>query len=57
MTSVALHIQQRTLTRVVYQCEHHELTLSCRSPELGEHVLYVATPTNDLYRVQYSYSS
>ena len=52
---IQIHTQKRTLTGVVYQCEHSEPTLSCRGPEPGEHVLYVATPSNDLYRLQYRY--
>lgn len=52
---IQIHTQYRTLTGVVYQCEHSEPTLSCRGPEPGEHVLYVATLTNDLYRLQYTY--
>ncbi|MFH5802183.1 hypothetical protein [Haladaptatus sp. CMAA 1911] len=52
---IQIHTRKRTLTGIVYQCEHSEPTLSCRGPEPGEHVLYVATPSNDLYRLQYSY--
>ena len=52
---IQIHTQRRTLTGIVYQCEHFEPTLSCRGPEPGEHVLYVATPSHDLYRVQYCY--
>ncbi|WP_435158630.1 hypothetical protein [Haladaptatus sp. DFWS20] len=52
---IQIHTQQRTLTGVVYQCEHSEPTLSCRGPEPGEHVLYIATPTHDLYRLLFAY--
>jgi hypothetical protein len=52
---IQIHTQKRTLTGIVYQCEHSEPGLSCRGPEPGEHVLYVATPTHDLYRLQYAY--
>ncbi|WP_227376256.1 hypothetical protein [Haladaptatus halobius] len=52
---IQIHTYKRTLTGIVYQCEHSEPTLSCRGPEPGECVLYVATPTNDLYRLQYYY--
>jgi hypothetical protein len=44
-----------TLTGIIYQCDHRELEFTCRGPEPGEHVLYVATPTHDLYRLQYRY--
>ncbi|WP_227355764.1 hypothetical protein [Haladaptatus salinisoli] len=52
---IQIHTQKRTLTGIIYQCEHREPELSCRGPEPGEHVLYVATPCHDLYRLQYSY--
>ncbi|ODR82777.1 hypothetical protein BG842_23895 [Haladaptatus sp. W1] len=52
---IQINTEKRTLTGVIYQCDHHEPTLTCRGPEPGEHVLYVATPSNDLYRLQYSY--
>jgi hypothetical protein len=52
---IQIHSETCTLTGVVYQCEHHDPFLTCRGPEPGEHVLSVATPTNDRYRVQYRY--
>jgi hypothetical protein len=52
---IQIHTEKRTLTGIIYQCEHSEPQLSCRGPEHGEHVLYVATPSNDLYRLLYSY--
>ncbi|WP_266080614.1 hypothetical protein [Haladaptatus caseinilyticus] len=52
---IQIHTEQRTLTGVVYQCEHSEPELTCRGPEPGEHVLYVATPTHDLYRLLFAY--
>ncbi|GAA0259972.1 hypothetical protein ACFFQF_20990 [Haladaptatus pallidirubidus] len=52
---IQIHTQKRTLTGVVYQCDHSEPELTCRGPEPGEHVLYVATLTHDLYRLQYAY--
>ncbi|ODR80180.1 hypothetical protein BG842_02785 [Haladaptatus sp. W1] len=45
----------RTLTGIVYQCDHREPEFTCRGPEPGEHILYVATPTHNLYRLQYRY--
>ncbi|WP_266082717.1 hypothetical protein [Haladaptatus caseinilyticus] len=52
---IQIHTEQRTLTGVVYQCDHSEPELTCRGPDPGEHVLYVATPTDDCYRLQYTY--
>ncbi|WP_435158089.1 hypothetical protein [Haladaptatus sp. DFWS20] len=52
---IQIHTEKRTITGVVYQCDHSEPELTCRGPEPGEHVLYVATPTHDCYRLQYSY--
>lgn len=52
---IQIRTQHRTLTGVVYQCDHCEPTLTCRGPEPGEHILYVATPCHDLYRLQYTY--
>ena len=53
--SIQIHTQNRTLTGIVYQYEHHDPQLTCRGPEPGEYLLYVATPTNDRYRLQYAY--
>ncbi|WP_231188576.1 hypothetical protein [Haladaptatus sp. DYF46] len=53
--TIQIHTKRRTLMGIVYQCEHSKPTLSCRGPEPGEHVLYVTTPSNDLYRLQYCY--
>ncbi|WP_227380936.1 hypothetical protein [Haladaptatus halobius] len=53
--SIQIHTEKRTLTGVIYQCEHCEPELTCRGPEPGEYVLYFATPTHDLYRLQYAY--
>ncbi|SIR96745.1 hypothetical protein SAMN05421858_4826 [Haladaptatus litoreus] len=52
---IQINTEQRTFTGVVYQCEHSEPELTCRGPEPGEHVLYVATPTHDLYRLLFAY--
>ncbi|WP_458190051.1 hypothetical protein [Haladaptatus sp. NG-WS-4] len=40
---------------MVYQCDHLKSQLTCRGPEPGEHVLYVATPTHDMYRLLFAY--
>lgn len=45
----------RTLTGIVYRRDHREPELTCRDPEPGEVVLYVAMPSNELYRLQYTY--
>ena len=52
---IQIHTETCTLTGVVYQHDHHDPVLTCRGPEPGEHVLYIGTPTNDRYRVQYCY--
>ncbi|MFH5801647.1 hypothetical protein [Haladaptatus sp. CMAA 1911] len=52
---IQIHTGMHTLIGVVYQCDHYDPVLTCRGPEPGEHVLYVVTPTNDRYRVQYCY--
>jgi hypothetical protein len=52
---IQITTHNRTLTGVVYRCDHSEPELTCRGPEPGEVVLYVAIPSNELYRLQYTY--
>lgn len=53
--SIQIHTETRTLTGVVYQCDQYDPVLTCRGPEPGEQILFVVTPTNNRYRVQYRY--
>ncbi|RBI60723.1 hypothetical protein DMJ13_17340 [halophilic archaeon] len=53
--SITVDTQHRTLTGIVYRCNHHDPELTCRGPEPGEHVLYFVTPTYDRYCLQYTY--
>ena len=53
--SVTVETEHRTLTGVVYRCNHHEPELTLRGPEPGARVLYFVTPTYDRYRLEYTY--
>ncbi|WP_266081649.1 hypothetical protein [Haladaptatus caseinilyticus] len=46
---------KRTLTGVIYDHEHVDPILTHRGPEPGSHTLLFATPSNDLYRLTYTY--
>ncbi|WP_458190097.1 hypothetical protein [Haladaptatus sp. NG-WS-4] len=46
---------KRTLTGVIYDHEHTDPTQTHRGPEPGHHTLLFATPSNDLYRLTYTY--
>ena len=52
---IQVRTEARTLTGVVYECEHREPELSCRGPLPGERLLYIVTPCLDRYRLQYTY--